>query len=238
MWPISLLRCLKSDSPGTQRQRGRRPGRHQSQRFVPRLEALEDRALPSTFTVLNLADSGASSLRQAILDANTQPGLDVIRFAPAARDGTITLTSGQLSITDDLTLDGPGAGRLAVSGNDASRVFQISGGVNVTMDGLTVTRGRADNGGAIHNGGTLTLTHVVVSDNRAVGAAGAQTGGGGIYNARGSLSLSHVHFSHNQAFGTPGQIARGGAVFNDDGAATVDHSTFSHNLVVGGLVLG
>src|SRR5262249_9746130 len=84
----------------------------------PYLEALEDRTVPSTFTVENLADSGAGSLRQAILDANALPGADVIDFAPEARDGTIVLTSGQLSITDDLQIDGPGADRLAVSGND------------------------------------------------------------------------------------------------------------------------
>jgi hypothetical protein len=92
------------------------------------LEELEGRSLPSTFMVTNLADGGAGSLRRAILDANAQPGADMIRFAPAARDGTIALTGGQLSITDDLVIDGPGAGRLAVSGNDASRVFQVSSG--------------------------------------------------------------------------------------------------------------
>src|SRR5262249_58122482 len=113
------------------------------------VERLEDRWMPSTFLVENLADSGPDSLRQAILDANASPGADVIDFAPAARDGTITLTSGQLSITDDLTIDGPGADRLAVSGNDASRVFRIGSGVTMDIDDLTITHGRADNGGRI-----------------------------------------------------------------------------------------
>src|SRR5262247_2153339 len=131
MWPISLLRWLKSDSPCTQRRRGRRLERHPRQGFVPRLEALEDRTVPSTFTVGNLADSGPGSLRQAILDANDHPGADVIAFAPAARDGAIVLTSGELLITDDLRIDGPGAGRLAVSGNDASRVFRIDSSIGV-----------------------------------------------------------------------------------------------------------
>ena len=40
----------------------------------PALEALEGRALPSTFTVMNLADSGPGSLRAAITSANTTPG--------------------------------------------------------------------------------------------------------------------------------------------------------------------
>src|SRR5262245_31681103 len=106
---------------------GHRPARPRKRAAAALLsvERLEDRTVPSTFTVGNLVDNGAGSLRQAILDANALPGADVIDFAPAARDGTITLTSGQLSITDDLTIDGPGADRLAVSGNDASRVFRI-----------------------------------------------------------------------------------------------------------------
>jgi hypothetical protein len=58
------------------------------------VERLEDRTVPSTFMVHNLADSGLGSLRQAVLDANANPGADLIRFASAARDGTITLTSG------------------------------------------------------------------------------------------------------------------------------------------------
>src|SRR5262245_25065669 len=93
----------------------------------PRREALavmplEDRTLLSTFMVDNLADNGAGSLRQAILDANTLPGADVIDFAPDL-SGTIGLTSGQLDISDILTIDGPDATMLAVSGTDASRVF-------------------------------------------------------------------------------------------------------------------
>src|SRR5262249_57859648 len=89
---------------------------------------------------------------------------------------------------------------------------------------------------AIRNdGGSLTLTNVVLSDNQAVGVAGGETWGGAIYNARGTLVLSQAVLTRNQAFGTPGQIARGGAVFNEAGTLTVDRATFTHNLVVGGL---
>src|SRR5262245_64683427 len=116
MWLTSLLRCLKSASQRSRPDRGRRPERHQRLRFVPRLDVLEDRTLPSTFTVLNLADSGPGSLRAAVLVANTSPGADVIDFAPGLT-GTIALTSGQLNITDALTIDGSGARVLAVSGN-------------------------------------------------------------------------------------------------------------------------
>jgi hypothetical protein len=106
------------------------------------VERLEDRTVPSTFTVHNLADSGAGSLRAAVTAANANPGADVIAFDHGLR-GTVALTSGELGITDGLEIDGQGAGRLAVSGSDVSRVFQIGSGVAVSIDGLTVTHGRA-----------------------------------------------------------------------------------------------
>src|SRR3954452_3988251 len=74
----------------------RRDPRHRS--AMPRLEALEGRALLSTFLVRNREDSGAGSLRRAILDANASPGADMIAFSPRVK-GTITLTGGRLAIT-------------------------------------------------------------------------------------------------------------------------------------------
>src|SRR5262249_11227443 len=152
----SWLRSARSLFVPSGSERGRRPTRLWKRAVAARLsiERLEDRAVPSTFTVGNLGDSDLGSLRAAIADANATPGAGLIRFAPAARGGTITLTSGELSITDNLTIDGPGAGRLAVSGNDASRVFRIDTGVAVSIDGLTVTRGHALlRGGGIWNAG-------------------------------------------------------------------------------------
>lgn len=86
------------------------------------------------------------------------------------------------------------AGRLAVSGNDTSRVFQIGSGVAVSIDGLTVTHGHAvGQGGGIFNGGSsrvgapsLTLQRSLIALNRADGGAGnggsAGSGqGGGLY---------------------------------------------------------
>ncbi|HVS39628.1 MAG TPA: hypothetical protein VMS17_28990 [Gemmataceae bacterium] len=82
-----------------------------------RLKALEDRLRPSTFTVTNLADSGPGSLRAAITAANAHPGADAIDFAHGLH-GTIGLTSGQLSITDNLSIAGPGENKLTVSGSN------------------------------------------------------------------------------------------------------------------------
>src|SRR5262249_56824368 len=120
----------------------------------------------------NLADGGDGSLRQAVLDANSPayPGADVINFA-AGLQGTIALGGVPLSITDHLTIEGPGAELVAVSGEDASRVFEIVAGVAAVLDGLTITRGQAEVGGRIHNAGTLTVSHCTPSANQAVGGA-------------------------------------------------------------------
>src|SRR5262249_59833945 len=116
----------------------------------------------------NLADGGDGSLRQAVLAAcaPASPGADVINLA-AGLQGTIALGGVPLSITDHLTIEGPGAELVAVSGEDASRVFEIVAGVAAVLDGLTITRGPAEVGGGIHNAGTLTGSHCTLSANQA-----------------------------------------------------------------------
>ena len=100
-----------------------------------------------TIMVTNTDDSGAGSLRQAIADAGIG---DEITFAGTVT-GTITLTSGRLDINKNLTITGPGADVLTISGNNASRVFSISHGVEVTISGLTIANGDADWGGGIYS---------------------------------------------------------------------------------------
>src|SRR5262245_61522139 len=79
----------------------------------------------ANFPVTNNNDAGPGSLRQAVLDANTLPGADTITFA-ANVTGTITLLTGELVIMQPLTITGPGANVLAISGNNASRIFNVS----------------------------------------------------------------------------------------------------------------
>ncbi len=245
----SWLRSARSLLVPSGTEQGHRPTRLAKRAPPTRLsvEQLDDRIVPSTFTVHNLADSGAGSLRAAVTAANASPGADVIDFAPGLR-GTILLTGGELGITDDLRIDGPGAGGLAVSGSDVSRVFRIGSGVAASIDDLTVTHGRALRGGGILNAGTLTLSHAVVSDNEVVGLPGATMAsdafGGGILNT-GTLAVSHTLFAHNRSTGGdgvpggPGSTALGGAIMSlgsasAPAAATVTHSTFLDNRAVGG----
>src|SRR5262249_31558563 len=142
------------------------PGRRTS--FRPQLEALEGRDVPSTLTVTNNLDNGSGSLRAEIAAAKNG---DTIVFAPSQDGQTITLTSGQLGIDriNHLTIQGPGAGQLTVSGNGNSRVFGVgSHARNVILTGLTISNGSViRNGGGIYNSGGLTVSGCTVSSNSA-----------------------------------------------------------------------
>lgn len=209
-----------------------------------RIEVLEDRSLPSTFTVLNLADNGDGSLRAAIAAAEANVGADVIDFANPLH-GTITLTTGELLVTDDLTINGPGANKLTVSGNDVSRIFRVVGGadastaISVSLSGLTISHGRADDsGGGIFNSGfsALTLNGVVLSDNVAVGLAGPNAAGGAVrsFGAGASLSVVDSRIVGNTADGRNVLRGVGGGLDVQGGSLNVVNSTISDNQALGG----
>ena len=210
--------------------------------IVPRLESLEDRTVPSTLTVTSPADDGSAGTLRAII-ASAGSG-DTVNFDLGLAGQTITLTQGELAITQSLNIVGPGADQLAVSGNDASRVFDISGSsTHVEIDGLTVAHGRADNGGGILNAGsTLTLVHDVIADNQALGAPGSSAKGGGVYNQGGALTAEDSTFRDNLVWGGTGLVAgpnpapgQGGGLAGYLGATTtVSDSTFRDNQAIGG----
>src|SRR5215831_2075337 len=115
----------------------------------------------TTLTVMNTADSGSGSLRDTIAAAN--PG-DTIGFG-LTLPATITLTSGQIMINKNLTIAGPGANLLTISGNASSRIFAIPSGQDVSISGITFANGVASFGGAIFNQGTLSATFSTFNGN-------------------------------------------------------------------------
>src|SRR5215218_8031803 len=127
----------------------------------------------ATLTVTTLNDfvggDGFRSLREAVGQANATPEADVIQFAPGLEGGTLTLTQGELQLTQDVTLDGDvdnNGSRVTLSGNNASRVLNIIGSAtDVALRDITLTHGYAgDSGGAVRlGGGSLTITHASVS---------------------------------------------------------------------------
>ena len=164
---------------------------------LPRLEGLEDRKLLSTFMVTNLNDSGGHSLRAGI-----QSGDATIAFAPGLH-GTITLKSA-LPITGGVTINGPGANKISVSGNDTYQVLDISGSASVSIAGLTITEGLANSGGGIllQGSAALNVSNCMLSDNEALGnSAGGGFGGGIEDESSGALNVADSTFANNMAIG-------------------------------------
>src|SRR5208282_965965 len=165
----------------------------------------------TSLTVTNTNDSGFGSLRDAM--ANAASG-DTINFS-LAYPATITLAS-TLTINTSLTISGPGASNVAISGNNAVQVFSIGGGT-VNISGVTIEHGSFGGypyGGGIANGGTLTLSNSAVSGN-----TGSYVGGG-IYNY-GTLTLTNSTVSGNSA-------SYMGGIYNE-GTLTLSNSTLSGN---------
>ena len=160
----------------------------------------------ATYTVTNTDPSGPGSLHQAILDANANAGHDTIDFGIS---GTIVLTGELPLIDDDLTISGPGADQLAVSGAGVYRVFHIKFGAAVTLTGVTVRDGSASDGGGIWTAGDLQLDSVHILDNS------ASNNGGGVYVSFGGTTLSGAQVLSNSA------SSEGGGVYVRLGSATL-----------------
>lgn len=111
-------------------------------------------AQAATLTVNNLNDSGLGSLRDTINIANSN---DVVEFLLGSHPSTISLTSGALAIAKNLTINGPGANLLTISGNNHFPVFDISA-ADVTFSGLAIA-------GDInaYNSSNLTFTNSTIS---------------------------------------------------------------------------
>ena len=176
----------------------------------------------ATIPVTNTSDSGAGSLRAAITTANADTG-DTINITAT---GTITLLSALPAIAADMTITGPGATSLTVSGNNSTTVgtiFTINSGT-VSISGLTIANGNSNAvnaGGGILNDGTLTVNNCTIAGNSGIGTGNE---GGGITNF-GTLTVSSSTFSGNSG-------SQGGGIFNGQtNALTVVNSTFSGNSV-------
>src|ERR687886_49436 len=103
-------------------------------------EAMADyRGTLKTITVTNTNDSGPGSLRNAIASAATG---DTIQFASSLANKTITLTSGQLFINKNLTIDADSVGQLTISGNNSSRVILTGESTKVSLKNLIIANGR------------------------------------------------------------------------------------------------
>ena len=165
-------------------------------------------ASAATLTVTDFGDTGAPGQLRTLI--NAAAGGDTI-IIPAGTIRLITLAeedanaTGDLDIHKDLTIQGAAAGSTIIDGDGRSdRVFDIFAPATVTISNVTIRNafplgGIGGGGGGIRNAGTLTLTNVTVSGNRAFGFPQVAGGtvdvtGGGILNTS-TMTLTNVTVS-------------------------------------------
>jgi CSLREA domain-containing protein len=162
----------------------------------------------ATLTVTKIEDTNDGvcdadcSLREAVIEA--MPGDTVVFSSLFNSPQTITIVNGQITIDKNLTITGTGQNLLSLSGNNASRIFFITGsGAVINISGITFRDG---NGGSNINGvggaidvvdSTLNVSNATFTNNTAAGG-----GGGAILGSENSIIiLSNLSVFGNSSAG-------------------------------------
>lgn len=190
----------------------------------------------ATITVTNSNDSGAGSLRAAIASAASG---DSIIFSSSLANQTITLTSGQIIVDKNLTINGAGF-TISVSGNNTSRIFYVSGSnISLSITNLTLKNGQAStvNGSTYTSGGSiylsdncnLNLTNSNFTNNHADRGGAISIHSNCVVNINGGI------YSLNTCTGsdaTNGDSDGGGVFYIEENSTLIaENSTFSNNSV-------
>ena len=188
----------------------------------------------ATYTVTNLNESGAGSLREAVVLANGDALHDTIIFAPGL-SGSINLVlhgtpgvdlTGRMAITTPITINAEG--RITINGSGVSQAFYVATGGTLTLNQITLTNCFADSaqtwsGGAIHlDGGALFLNNSTISGNSSGSEAGA------LYVA----DIAAATITNSTLSGNAALAGNGGAILNF-GVLTITNSTISGNSTLG-----
>ena len=202
----------------------------------------------ATDTVTTCAGSGPGSL-PAVVGAAAAG--DTVTFSVSCPPASPIVLTGAIEISVNLTIDGPGAGNLAVSGNNTSGVFVVDSGITGAVTGVTVEDGSTDgssgDGGIdVMQGGILSVSDSTLTDNDGSGIVDVQGG---------TLTITDSAFSANGGAGIdlcgcqagPGDATVTGSTFSGNGGGistslggdvTVTDSTFSGNDRSGGISIG
>jgi hypothetical protein len=247
----------KGSNPAAQAFDQRGPGYPRALNAIPDIGAVE--FTPTTLVVRNANDAGPDSLRQCVIDSNGMIGVQTITYDPVffSIPRTIVLTTGGLSVSDAVTITGPGAANVAVDGGGSFRVFDLSGalgGTNITLSGMTIQNGKAGSyaAGVMFGPANTTINDCIITGNVDTGEGGA-LGAPGLYNSTtitlnrdtvsnnhsalqgaglymftgGTVIISNCSFTGNTA------ASSSGALYLYSGITTISGSTFSGNVAGG-----
>ena len=198
------------------------------------LAVTDGAAHASTIAVTVTTDGGAGSLRDAITQANTNPGPDIINL-PA---GTYTLSiaganedanaTGDLDIMGGTTIIGAGSGSTIIDAAGIDRVFDVEGGPTV-LTNMTITNGAlpaagGSSGGNVRQrfGASLTIQDSIISD-------GSAAYGGAILGDTGALVITRTELVGNSVSGYPGNSGIAGAIFKGGGSLVLTDSLVTDN---------
>ena len=229
-------------------------------------------ASATVYTVTKTADTNDGvcdadcSLREAVGVSNSTADNDTIEFSALFNTTqTITLSGTEIVVASNgsLTINGPGANLLTISGNNASRILASSANAAVNINNLRFTAGNGvgatntGRGGAIYNvGGTMVITNSILTGNSAANggalnnAASASPSvpanltiiGCAITNnsstssgaAMQNFSTSTLHLRNTTVSGNSTTATGIAGAFQANGTVTITNSTFSGNTAAGG----
>jgi len=195
-------------------------------------------AAAATLTVTDLGDAGSGAcgttctLRDAI--ASAAPNDTIVFAGTLTYPATITLNGQELLVYKNLQILGPGAGLLAIDGNQQSRTLEIAANATVSVSGIALNNGRA-----VGANGAFVSTSPAPN-------GGDAYGGGVLVNSGSTLQLIACQLNGNQAAGGTGGVsfasgsqqgnggsAHGGAIYSA-GTLLMKDSSMTGNSAVGG----
>ena len=171
----------------------------------------------AALVVSTLADSGAGSLRQAMLDANSAAGVDTITFT-SGLTGTINVLTDLPHLSEGIDLQGPGASVITIDGGWTAAGGSATGHTLFVLDNLMVANGASTISGVTITGGNST-------DN-------ADRSGGAIQKLYGDadLTIADVVLTGNYSKNDGGAVQ----LYGTDGTVTIRDSVISNNVAGSG----
>ena len=181
-------------------------------------------------TVDSISDqpiSGFITLREAINTANGLSGVEIVFDENLfSSPQTITLKAGEMLISSEVTINGPGADLLTIDGNNQSRIFTVDDGSSTTqavsISGLTLTNGNGASKVTNERGGcVMSFEQLTITDSQVTGCSAR--GGGGVWSRFGSLLIENTTINDNYAQN------RGGGVYARSAQVSITNTTISGN---------